>query len=694
MVMDPLVEIRRGVQASSGFWANWKTVFTPKAKGLPRFYGPNTTLRFDRGQVRSPLVYLVKGSISDAPDASLIETELPVSSKHVSQVDELPYWPSYRGASPQQRSIYIDWLVGGRLDPSVPIGYVFIYFYGLERRVIADHADHAAVAAEMLRLLPIYSRSRSFVGYATGLLWTTIWLGLNAGTVSQTELKSAILQTTGWGEQIRRLSLACFCRLKLRLSAKMAYLLTTHDPQAPQSVVVRREPELHKLAFCKRFDASFPNGFELKASKQDRPLQYFSASATLGRIDREDSSLAGSRIPDVLGVPSQFGPFVEFWTDAIEELRLYDRLHRKAAGTQATAEMFEALPEELRQEDHPHFDAWYQVLSRSVTEDGWTVVPAGQLARIEGMPERKKLTKSQSAQLATTAYYMGLAVEPDPRITHRSYAWDEVVSVFPVGDEMADQVASYQGASVLLELGVAIAASDGVIDDVKLRRITSHLESHFALSQQDSVRLAHLRYLRTKYPTHNFDAARSLRKNLTVEQRRLIGQFLVGIASADERISPQEVHALRRAYRELGLEIAELDSLLGSVSASPSAARGPDLMVQEFRLDMNRINSIIAETAKVTEFLKNALVDDSENEQSSCIDGLPRSAKHIKSTTAPTNPFASVKSQNDTPVDPRFHGLSNRYVPFALTAIEQATWDRCALDTVARQHGLMLGGGN
>jgi uncharacterized tellurite resistance protein B-like protein len=353
--------------------------------------------------------------------------------------------------------------------------------------------------------------------------------------------------------------------------------------------------------------------------------------------------------------------------------------------------MFEALPEDLRQGDHPHFDAWYQVLSRSVTEDGWTLVPVRELARVEGMPERKKLTKGQSTQLATTAFYMGLAVEPDPRITARAYAWDEVVSVFPLGEEIPDKVATYQGASMLLDLGVTIAAADGVIDDVELRRITSHLESHFALSQQESIRLSHLRYLRTKHPTHNFDAARSLRKNLTVEQRRLVGQFLVGIAAADEGISAEEVHALRRAYRELGLEIAELASLLGSVSASPSAVRGSGLAVQEFRLDMTRINSIMAETAKVTEFLRNALVDDSENEESLSLDALPKSEKQVESTNARMKPSATVELEHNSSFDRRFDGLSNRYVRFASIAIEQAIWDRCALDSVARQRGLMLG---
>ena len=177
-----------------------KSVFKPPTQPVPKFYGPNSTLKFDRGPARAPLVYLLKGKAFEAPDASLIETELPVSRHPPGQVADLPYWPSYRGASPQQRSIYIDWLVGGRKDSQVPIGYVFIYFYGLERRVIVDNADHSAILAETVRLLQIYSRSHSFVRYATRFLWTTIGLGLKAGTITGPDLKSAILQTNDWSD--------------------------------------------------------------------------------------------------------------------------------------------------------------------------------------------------------------------------------------------------------------------------------------------------------------------------------------------------------------------------------------------------------------------------------------------------------------------------------------------------------------
>jgi len=688
--MEPLVEIRCGVPAPSGVWATLKSVFKPPTQPVPKFYGPNSTLKFDRGPARAPLVYLLKGKAFEAPDASLIETELPVSRHPPGQVADLPNWPNYRGASPQQRSIYIDWLVGGRKDPQVPIGYVFIYFYGLERRVIVDNADHSAILAETVRLLQIYYRSHSFVRYATRFLWTTIWLGLKAGTITGPDLKSAILQTNDWSDEIRGLSLACFALLNFRVSAQMAYLLTSHDPQAPQSVIVNREPALHRAAFCKRFDAAYPDGFALKVSKRVRRLEYFPASATLPRIERQRGALAGVTTLDVLGVPSQFRPLIQLWTESIEELRVYDRLHRKA-GAQVTAEMFEALPDELREGDHPHFESWYKVLNRSVTEDGWTVVAVGQLAQVEGLPERRKLTKTQSLRLATTAECMGLAVEPDPRITGRAYAWDEVVSVFPFAESTVDQTDAYQATSVLLELGVAIAAADGVIDDCELRRITAHFESQFALSSRESLRLSHLRYLRTKHPTHKFDAARSLQKKLTLEQRRLVGQFLVGIAAVDNQIAPEEVRALRRAYCELGLPASELESLLRSAVAEPSAP-GPDLAVQALRLDMTRVNSIIAETAKVKEFLQDALGEDVEDETADEVGTSPHHSPAVDPASHKNGHPTAVQPTTVGTVDPRFDGLSKRYLAFAARAIGESQWQRSALDAVARQNGLMLAG--
>lgn len=88
------------------------------------------------------------------------------------------YWPSYSDVSPAFRAKYLRWLAGGRRDPGIDVGCVFLFFYGLERRVLVDlEQDPAAaagevepIAAELERLLGIYGENGSFEGYASRFL--------------------------------------------------------------------------------------------------------------------------------------------------------------------------------------------------------------------------------------------------------------------------------------------------------------------------------------------------------------------------------------------------------------------------------------------------------------------------------------------------------------------------------------------
>ena len=76
--------------------------------------------------------------------------------------------------SPEARRAYLQWLSSGRKAPHANIGYVFLFFYGLERRVFVDaKTDQAAagdipiIIAEVERLLSIYGKNNSFNNYAS-----------------------------------------------------------------------------------------------------------------------------------------------------------------------------------------------------------------------------------------------------------------------------------------------------------------------------------------------------------------------------------------------------------------------------------------------------------------------------------------------------------------------------------------------
>ena len=115
-------------------------------------------------------------------EPALINSSLPVVGSSTNQnefyIDEsLSYWPSYSSLSKQCRGSYLDWLATDRNLKNTPIGFVFIYFNGLERFVIENskdietnriHFEH--IFDEVLRLNKRFSSSRSFLSYSSNLL--------------------------------------------------------------------------------------------------------------------------------------------------------------------------------------------------------------------------------------------------------------------------------------------------------------------------------------------------------------------------------------------------------------------------------------------------------------------------------------------------------------------------------------------
>ena len=66
-----------------------------------------------------------------------------------------------------------DWLAGGRADKRFGLGYVFLYFYGLERRFFVDtpaQDERRVLVAEVKRLLDVYRANRSVQRYFRAFL--------------------------------------------------------------------------------------------------------------------------------------------------------------------------------------------------------------------------------------------------------------------------------------------------------------------------------------------------------------------------------------------------------------------------------------------------------------------------------------------------------------------------------------------
>ncbi|WP_291734609.1 TerB N-terminal domain-containing protein [Leisingera sp. F5] len=80
----------------------------------------------------------------------------------------MPYWPSYSEIPAQCRATYLDWLESGRSDPTYDPGYMFLYFYGLERRFFLDkppEAEKREILQEVRRLKNLYPNNGSVQRY-------------------------------------------------------------------------------------------------------------------------------------------------------------------------------------------------------------------------------------------------------------------------------------------------------------------------------------------------------------------------------------------------------------------------------------------------------------------------------------------------------------------------------------------------
>lgn len=82
--------------------------------------------------------------------------------------DNMPYWPGYSSIPAVCRATYLDWLAGGRQDGTINPGYMFLFFYGLERRFLVDDAtdiEKRDILVEARRLKELFKNNHSAQRY-------------------------------------------------------------------------------------------------------------------------------------------------------------------------------------------------------------------------------------------------------------------------------------------------------------------------------------------------------------------------------------------------------------------------------------------------------------------------------------------------------------------------------------------------
>ncbi len=666
----------------------------PATRGM-RWLGVNQRLEVGAYTIEAPLTYVTTTTRAEL-DASCINLRLPVGRPVQQAKGALGYWPQYSRISPDQRANYLAWMASGRNAPLADIGYAFLFFYGMERRALVEGQDIPAILAETTRLLSLYPESASFRGYL-GSFVAYVLARAGVERLTESDFERILLGVPGiLSDSALSVALAWLQHRNQPLPLVLAMEIARRDVRSPRSVVTERLPDQFRALFAAKYAARYGDGVKLKAAANPMRLEYHPASPSLLTMGSYRSSLAPAVLPNVVGFQSQFQPLVSIWSECIEELKPLSRQTAKGVAPH-TREAYRALPAALKEgTDHPDKARWDSLVADNVGEDGRVLLPASAVAPLVDVSERPKLTLRQSVDLADTAQEVGFLIVPDPHITGRAYAWDDLICLFrPAGAAALPANGSYRAAASILELGMAMAAADGQVEDAEIAHVARFLEGHFTLTEDEQRYLAAYQAILQHRPPSLARLSRRLQGALTAEQRALVGRFLVGVAATNGVVERQEAAALRVAYNALRLDTAELDALLAELRSEPAAPAPAETSIA---LNTALLEQILAETEEVSRLLGQAGEEVEELETGTqppldtpLVVTHPSGEQPMPARPQAPDPIADkpvvlplpgVPSQAILALDARYHAL-------LADLLSHEVWDKEEFSTLVRRYGMM-----
>jgi TerB N-terminal domain/TerB-C domain len=481
---------------------------------------------------------------------------------------DLSYWPSYDTISPASRTAYLCWLAGGRRAPGVPIGYVFLFFYGLERRLLVDiTADPAlrgevpALRAEVRALLDCYGSHRSFRRYAAEFANLLELVDSPPGT-DPDRLDVPDLVEPRWPAPMTlRRALGAFAATGRPVPAEWALAWAWYHPDISLRTPVFRCREEFTRLFRQRYAAAHGDGLLVHAGTRYLRLEYEPASAGLRRsvYGRQD-------IPDVFLADTPRWQLTALMAQVTEELGAYSRWLHRHADLRDTIAGTALLPADLvvdadgrtSSQDAAALQSW---LDRRLDHEDVAIVAADDLTAwwptASAAPSRR-----DAAALARLLGHLGFGMEPDVRTGGPVPAAGLPVAIFRLAEDAAATAptggirppcADTSAGITFVRLAADILAADGPLGSAQLRRLVAQARTIAALSAQLLSRLhAHLRWALAAN-TGTLGLRRCV-DALPADRRAAIGDLLVSVATAGGRVTPAQVAGLTAAFYRLGLD--------------------------------------------------------------------------------------------------------------------------------------------
>ncbi|GCJ27288.1 hypothetical protein BvCmsL119A_00489 [Escherichia coli] len=618
---------------------------------------------FYLGQRMKPAGQNLSGYYDDSSEASLIYCALKIYPKpYIYEDNSLGYWPRFSSLSPEARGAYLSWLASDRCDTSCPIGYVFIYLYGLERRALVDSRDNNisddefySLFKEICRLRSVFNENRSFRNYSSQLLEAMSILRPDDNFAAVPGNDSEFSNSMQF-----RLTLAKTVEAGTPVPADLALTWVTNHTEYSLRTPARRCAKEFAALFKQRYTLKYGEGMVVKPNKTRLRLDYAPASPSLRGIrlpvpDLPDPSALKGPVQKIMAL-------ADICTDALDAYSRY--LGRKGSSINDTAAIL-LIPSEIVSESAEKiisaFKRWADdaILSKDgvvSVADYWSHMNATCPA---------KINKKESDLMQAFAQKMGYCLAPDPYYHHVKANVDGVLVLFPASEGgHFSPSPEFITAVLTLRLGAVVALIDNSLDQAEQKVLENAINN--ASFSDDEKRSLHAYLTWQLHTPANMTGMKSRIELLGAAEKSAVGKVIVSVACSDGRITPAEIKQLEKIYTSLGLDPSSVSSNIHQHSATETALVSSVPANQStagFTLDANVLARHESATDDVRKLL-NSIFTEEEPEQ-------PESAP------------ASLTGEG---------GLDSAHSQLYRRLLEKEQWSRKEATELCSNWNLMLGG--
>lgn len=582
-------------------------------------------------------------------------------------------WPSYSEIPSASRAAYLEWLADGRCDPQIPLGYVYLFFYGLERRVLRDFrrakrpilTELCTIMIEVERLQNLYGDQETF-GEKTGqfleicrfLLPNQITALPPPWTFESVAMPLSL-----------EVGLGTLAAMQTPLPADWALSWVMHAFPSKLRTPASRCFSEWRSWFKYEYHQNFGDGLLLDPDPdQTLPADtviYQPTSVSFGSNIKLDIP-ERPKIANSEAILERLLPLLEA---GMQTLDPYSRWLGRNPGEQGSYSALLLLPPELMVEcASPQVKAFRSWVDNSLSERDVAVVWGQDLLQQWQDSPPDKLTKSEATVLSEYLTRLGIGIEPDVQLGGKPPMANQPYVLFRLPEaSFSEPSDKFKLAMLLLHLAVMVVVADGAVTVPEFQRLQNYLASTPHLQDGERARLhAHLQGLLVD--KLSLRRLKVKLQPLSVERKLAIAKFLIHLAAVDGEINPSEISILSKLYPLLGLDTQTVYSHIHEMtvetpSTATTASTSPSESSATLQLDRAVIDAKVTESATVSALLADVFIEEELADEGGEPDRIPGVA-----------------------------GLDQPHSQLLQHLGQQPEWQRQELEPLVTQLGLMLDG--